>query len=837
MKRVFSVFSFFRLISILGLPGLFPPAFASSGPTTLTNPLPAAFNYYYGTTVALTPDGSLAVVGADSGGYGLDTPPAVYIFQYANGAWNTSPIITVSDPAAFVAPTDLFGSAVSASGISNNSFLLVVGSPGGGVVGGSPVNYGVVYLYRCTVSPAACGLPVAQLNDPAAGPSASDDFGSAVAVSQDGNTILAGAWGTPEPGGAGLTGNQHNEGVAYVYNNAGNNNWTLATPPFFDPAPTCASFGNPPSQICDKFGYAVALAGTGSNTLTALVGAPGAVVVNNGSPEPGEGQAFIFDNSSGSWQLTQTFTDPNSVACSDVAYLKCDEFGNAVALSTDGTVALVGAPNAVIPTSPVLGEAGVANLYVQSGGSWSNTPFTFTNPDTRMNTVYSGSDGFGWSLAVANANSNLTVTIGNPGATEGTNNGGYGGSGEVDEYSCSPACSSTPTSVLVDPPIAQNPTAFTTDNFGAAVALSQDADVLLAGAPGTASPAPNSAQNNGAAYVYGAPGPQVPPTPVQLTMNLGGPNNVKVNAGQNLTYTITVTNTSQSGSAVNLMLTGTLSAGVTLVSESADGASCSASGSSYSCALGSLGPGASWTPSVTVEIDSSDAGQAVVAASMGVMASNSSNNPSVTASVIVAQANSLLSIYYQPLFEGIISEQTPECNAIDNNGNCVQPGIATVCANDPGTSCFMAIVVSNTSSTQPVDNLSLVITVPQGVTVSSVSASPGLCVLVNVISNPTSSVTLSCGLGTLTNGPNGGWLIIFNESVDSTDQYGQAENSQVTATAANTPPATQSYDFTVGTSTTVAGSNSGLGALDWLEVAALGILLWFSQWRKKRMQG
>ncbi len=839
MKRFFGLCDLFILISCLGMPGFSPAAFAGSGPTTLANPLPTAFNYYYGNTVALTPDGSLAVVGADSGGYGFDTPPAVYVFQYANGAWNTTPIISICDPAASsgcsgdTAPTSLFGSTVAVSGISNNSFIVIVGAPGGDVVNGSPVAYGVAYVYQCTLSGTPACTLASQIGDPQA--SSTDQFGSAVTISTDGNTALVGAWGTTEPGGAGVNNNpEPGVGAAYLYSATGGA-WAVSPPvsaTLNDPAPTCAVFGSPPYQqtVCDEFGYAVALAATGSNTLTALVGAPGAVEVNNGSPEPGEGQTFIFGNSSGSWQLTQTLTDPNTVACSGVVQLACDEFGDAVALSADGTVALVGAPNAVVPVNPVSGEAGVANLYIQSGGNWNSTPATFANPDVQMNSIYTGKYGFGWSLSASNSGGSIAVTIGNPGATEGANNGGYGGTGEVDTYSCtespSLSCGTAPQSILVDPALSPSSPS-PVDYFGTAVAMSSNASVLLAGAPNTTGPAPNSSQNNGAAYVYGTPGPQVPPTPVQLTINLSGPNNVTVNAGQNLAYGLTVTNTSTSESAVNVVFAGTLAAGVTLVTDSPNGAICSASGSSYSCALGSLGPGASWTPSVTVQIGSSDVGQTVVAASISVMASNSSNNPSVTASVTVAQATSSLSIYYQPLAEGLISGNTPACTAFDNNGNCLQAGMALVCANTPGASCPMLIEIHNTSSTQSAVNVGLVVTIPQGVTVYSVTAGPGLCVQFN-------SNSLSCGLGTLP--PGYPWVIIFNEIIDSTDQNGQTESSQVTATAANTPATTQSYDFTVGTPTMVTGSNTGSGALDWLEIAALVGLLWLGRWRKKRLR-
>ncbi len=1041
MKRFFGLRDLCMLISCLGMPGFSPAAFAGSGPTTLPSPVPSAFNYYYGISVAMTPNGSIAVVAANAGGYGLGTQPAVYVFQYANGAWNASPIITVPDPAAFAAPTDLFGSAVSVSGISNNSFVLVVGAPGGGVVNSATVSYGLVYIYQCTLGSTPACIQVAQLPDP--GITGLDEFGSALAVSSDGATLLVGAWGSNEPGGNGTDDN--NEGAVYVYT-ASNGTWiTAPRTTLLDPAPTCASFGTPPNQqsVCDEFGYAVSLAGTGNN-ITALIGAPGAVVSNNGTLEPGEGAAFFFgSNSNGALQPLTEIMNPNTAACSDVIYLRCDEFGHAVALAANGSAAAVAAPNATISTA-AYGEAGAVSVISQaSAGGWgggASVGCTYTNSNQNMNTIYSGIGGFGWSLALSSDGS--TLTVGMPEGAEGTNNGGYGGTGEIDVYDGLPQaqCSNTPAQISVDPSVAQSTGgAAPADFFGGAVALSQDAGVLLAGAPQTSSSANGGTKNNGAAYVYGTPSGQgalalalaaapspvapggnlvyqftvtntgtaqvnaltlsdplpagvtfvsasaaggscsgtggtitctfaalaglanwqptitvstsstpqkiidsvtvtagpasanasvttvvdTPPTAnngkltviggaatsgtlsatpgsvsaltyaivaqpangtvvlnnastgaltytpnagflgtdsftfnvsdglltsstatesvtsivstVALALSFTGPNNVTVNAGQNLAYGLIVTNTSTSESAVNVVLTGTLAAGVTLVTDSPNGATCSAGGSSYSCTLGSLGPGASWTPSVMVQIGSSDVGQTMVAASISVMASNSSNNPAVTASVTVAQATSILSVVYQPLFEGLISENTPACNAYDMNGNCLQAGTGLVCSNNPGTSCAMMIEVMNTSSTQPADNLGLVITIPQDVTVSSVTGSPGLCVLFNVSSPVNPSVTLTCGLGTLS--PGHTWLIIFTETIASTAQNGQTEISQATAAAANTPSATQSYGFTVGTPTTVAGSNTGgLGALDWLEIAALGGLLWLGRWRKKRMQ-
>ncbi|MGB9429726.1 MAG: hypothetical protein WCC11_07610 [Gammaproteobacteria bacterium] len=801
MKRSHDVFGYRRLIFGLSLLVLSAHAYAVSG-QLLPNPNPNAQDNYYGNAVALSPDGSIAVIAANAGGYGFTTPPSVSIFQYANAAWGATPIITICDPVANTtctsdsAPTDLFGSTVAISRISGNSFALIVGSPGGGEVNGSSVTFGVAYIYQCTVSPAACGAPVATIADPATSPSASDNFGSAVAISADGNSILVGAWGTPEPGGSVGTGNQPDEGIAHVYRNAGNNNWTL-TMSLLDPAPTCGSFGGPPPQIiCDEFGYAVSLSADGS---TALVGAPGAVESNSGTLEPGEGQAFIFQNIGA---LLTTFTNTNTVACSDVVYLRCDEFGLAVALSADGSTAVVGAPNAFVTgtNGSVAGEYGLVSLYHQSTGSWSGVTspvITYSNPNQNTNDDFTGVGGFGSSLALSS--DGTTELVGLPAAAEGTNSGGYGGSGEMDSYTCSfsssSACVNTPVQTFVDPVVLlyPNKSPEPADFFGAAVAISGDTSVLLAGAPDSNL---YGANDNGAAYVYGAPG-VFPPVALQLSYT--GPNNVSVVPGQDLIYDMTVTNTNSTQAAVNVVLTGTLAAGVTLVSYSAAGATCIGGNGSYACTLASLGPGATWTPAVTLEVSSADAGQTVIVAAVNVKAQNSNNNPSISASVTVTAATTTtnLSLTYDNL-----------------SGICTTLG---ECPNADAGESFLYIITVYNSGSVAANNVVVTVTIPPGMTFTNPKATPGIC-LIDV-----AEAKMACALSTLASSAN--WVISFAATVNSNDSYGQILTSQAAATSSIGSTPMKSYTVTVGTP---IGASGGIG---WLELLTLAGLCWLGRRR------
>ena len=815
-----------RLLLSLGLLSFSLAVFAGSGPTTLPNPQPSAISYNYGTSVALTPDGGIAVVGANAGGYGFDTPPAVYVFQYANGAWGTTPIATVCDPAAGAScsseatPTDEFGSTVAVSGVnSSGSFILVVGSPGGGVVSGGTVSYGLVYVYQCTLGSTPGCTQLTTIADPAV--TSTDQFGSAVAVSQDGITLLVGAWGANEYGGNGT--DENNEGAVYVYTSSGGTWLTSPRTALLDPAPTCTAFGSPPYQqimVCDKFGYAVALSGTGNN-VTALIGAPGAVISKLGSPEPGEGTAFFFgSNSSGALQSLTQVIDPNTGVCTDPSSLVCDEFGRAVALSANGNEAAIAGPNTI---AAVYGEAGAVTILGQtSAGSWSGGAqqgCTYTNPNPNMNNAYIGLGGFGWSVALSADGS--TLSVGMPEGAEGANNGGYGGTGEVDIFDGLPQtqCSNTPTTVLVDPAVTQNSgSPSPADFFGAAVAISGDASVTLAGAPDTTGPAPGKSTDNGLAYVYGAPAGQAQ---VPLSLSITGPNNVNVNPGDYLAYTLTITNTSNAEAALNVTLTATVAAGANLISDTSGGAVCTFSGSSFSCTLASLAPGASWQPSVTLSLPSTDAGQTLQVAAVTVTAQNGSNSPTASEVVTVSSTATTLGLYYAPFFSGLVGSG------------------GTVCTNSPGSGCIMLIEVGNGSNTQPADNVGLVVSIPAGMTVSNVSAGlGGLCFFAapgSLFAPTGSGGSLWCGLGTLA--PQSEWSVTFSYLVNNTDANGQAENSEATTSATNMGSSNQPYDFTVGTPTTGVGTGGQIGGgagAGLLELLLLTCLLWLTRRRYHR---
>lgn len=151
-------------------------------------------------------------------------------------------------------------------------------------------------------------------------------FGSAVALSGDGTIALMGA-----------PGQNSGTSAAYVFGLTPKNEIT-------------ANDGH----ASDSFGYSVALS---SNGTTALIGAPG------------KSAAYVFSDTDGTWTQTTTLTASGS-----------GSFGSSVALSADGTTALIGADATNF-------AVGAAYVFTQSGSSWSQTT-ELTASDGQINDYF-----------------------------------------------------------------------------------------------------------------------------------------------------------------------------------------------------------------------------------------------------------------------------------------------------------------------------------------------------------------------------------------------------------------------------------------------------------------
>lgn len=208
-----------------------------------------------------------------------------------------------------------------------------------------------------TVFPLVNGVPLAYLkpSDNAAG----NAFGTAVAVSADGDTLVVGA-----PGAAGSA------GEAYVFTHAGA--WTQA-----------ATFPAPSGTAGDAFGTTASIAADGSMFV---VGAPG--------EDDAAGAAYVFARDGASWTQTQRLVASNA----DPG----DAFGFSLQLAADGSQLAI---SARLESSAVPGVdgnqadnnatfAGAVYTFGRAGDTWTQHEYLkASNPDP--------GDFFGFSVGLS----------------------------------------------------------------------------------------------------------------------------------------------------------------------------------------------------------------------------------------------------------------------------------------------------------------------------------------------------------------------------------------------------------------------------------------------------
>jgi len=271
-----------------------------------------------------------------------------------------------------------------------------------------------------------------------------DSFGSSVTLANDGATALVGAHMDEDPNGP-------RAGSAYVFSRS-DRDWdhqVKLVPPD----------GNPG----DNFGLQLALSGDGT---VALVGAPS----DSNSNGEGAGATYVFSLENSTWnreaKLAPSGGDAN------------DEFGGSVALSRDGTTALVGAWR-----DDDAGAEFVGSTYV----------FSRTSDGWMHEAILAANDGeeddfFGESVALSS--DGRTALIGAFG--DGDPNGGDAGSAYVFSRESQ---SWTREAKLVPEDGDEN------GHFGGAVALSGDGRIALLGARGDENP---NGEEAGSAYVFSA---------------------------------------------------------------------------------------------------------------------------------------------------------------------------------------------------------------------------------------------------------------------------------------------------------------------------------------------
>jgi len=272
----------------------------------------AASGDYFGVSVALSSNGNTALVGAMGK---TSFRGAAYVFVRSGSVWTQQAKLTASDAAA----NDSLGSAVSLSSDGNTALL----GANGKAAAYAFTRSGTVWTQQQKIT-AADALVGSQ-------------FGVGNALSGDGNTAAIGAYGNNS---------------TYIFVRSGSV-WTQQQKI------------TPPDGLNGSFGGRVALSATDGNTL--LVGAYGQA--------SNAGAAYIFTRTGVTWTQEQKISASNGAAN--------NSFGLGVTLTSDGNTALLGASGRNSAT-------GAAYLFTRSVGTWSEQQM-LTASDAAVNFSF-GSD-------------------------------------------------------------------------------------------------------------------------------------------------------------------------------------------------------------------------------------------------------------------------------------------------------------------------------------------------------------------------------------------------------------------------------------------------------------
>jgi hypothetical protein len=347
---------------------------------------PATGANHYGFSVALSPNGTTAYVGADQVTVGGKAGAgAVFVYQSSHGKWPAKPTQTIDDPGK--GTNDYFGIGMT---ISSDGGTLVVGSPG--FTSNAVGEVGRVYVYTASRGKFP-STPSATISSPT--PSTFGLFGYSTSVSDNAKghgSIVVGAYSTS-------TTTVSNEGAAYIYSSKGIHSWKLAKG---------GSLKDPGNKGADFFGGVVAIDGAGT---TVMIGAQDETEKTISDA----GAVFTYVLKTGTWKASQTLDGPAN-GPANFAY---------PSISSNGKVAVTAAPSAQVNGHSGAGEA---FLYGASGTTLSRAESV---PDPTGGSANSP-EYFGNASAL-NAAGTMSV-IAAP-ATGGT--GGNNGPGAVYVYSIS----------------------------------------------------------------------------------------------------------------------------------------------------------------------------------------------------------------------------------------------------------------------------------------------------------------------------------------------------------------------------------------------------------------
>ncbi len=380
----------------------------------------------FGSAVSLSADGNTLAVGAfreNSAATGISINAdgeddntatdagAVYIFSRSNGVWSQQAYVKASNTGA----NDRFGQAVNLSGDGNtlavgatweDSAATGVSTDASGEDDNTASGAGAVYLFSRNGSAWSQLAYVKASNTEEL-----DEFGQAVSLSGDGNTLAVGATrensaatGVSTDASGENDNTAANAGAVYVFSRI-DGDWSQQA--YVKASNTGAD---------DRFGQAVNLSGDG-NTLA--VGATGEDSAATGVSTDASGEEDNTANNAGAVYLFSR----NGGAWNQLAYVKAsnteadDRFGQAVNLSGDGNMLAVGATSedsiATGISTDGSGEngnqanfAGAVYVFSHSDSVWSQQVYVKASNTSR-------GDGFGGTVSLS-VDGN-TLAVGAPG--------------------------------------------------------------------------------------------------------------------------------------------------------------------------------------------------------------------------------------------------------------------------------------------------------------------------------------------------------------------------------------------------------------------------------------
>ncbi|MEZ4984081.1 MAG: T9SS type A sorting domain-containing protein [Saprospiraceae bacterium] len=256
----------------------------------------------FGSSLSLSADGTRLAIGAPFYDVGRGH---VKVYELSAGNW-----VQVGSDIQGVTTDDLAGWSVALSGAGSR---IVVGAPG------AASGAGIVRVYEYN------GTNWIQLGSDIQGVDALEQWGFSVAMTPGGTYLAAGAtWND---------GNGMNAGAVRVYALSGGN-WIQQGSDILG------------KTAGDEFGFSVAISSDGQQVAA---GAP--------NKSNGMGMVAVYGYTVGGW---------SAVGADIEGTASGDNLGNTVAISSDGTLMVIGAPGSDNNGT----DAGEARVYENVGGSW-----------------------------------------------------------------------------------------------------------------------------------------------------------------------------------------------------------------------------------------------------------------------------------------------------------------------------------------------------------------------------------------------------------------------------------------------------------------------------------